>query len=108
MANQHTFDLTTLRANGGPCDGEYYGWPWPCSGTPEMKHPGTPLRSDWHKPVQEGGPRLRALFGGGRRGGHLEDERPSSAGPAIQGGRLDRQCEHCHEHARGDRTIADK
>ena len=41
MANQHTFDKTTLRANGGPCDGEYYGLPWPCWGTPEMKHPGT-------------------------------------------------------------------
>ena len=40
MANQHTFDKTTLRANGGPCDGEYYGMPWPCWGTPEMKHPG--------------------------------------------------------------------
>src|SRR3546814_6787637 len=46
MANQHTFDTTTLRANGGPCDGEYYGLPWPCWGTPEMKHPGTPLLSD--------------------------------------------------------------
>ena len=25
MANQHTFDRTTLQANGGPADGEYYG-----------------------------------------------------------------------------------
>ena len=52
MANQHTFDKTTLRANGGPCDGEYYGLPWPCWGTPEMKHPGTPILYD---PVQAGG-----------------------------------------------------
>ena len=29
MANQATFDKTTLLANGGPCDGEYYGLPWP-------------------------------------------------------------------------------
>src|SRR3546814_16735731 len=36
MANQHTFDRTTLRAHGGPCDGETYGLPWPCWGTPEM------------------------------------------------------------------------
>jgi formate dehydrogenase major subunit len=43
MANQHTFDGTTLRANGGPCDGEYYGLPWPCYGTAEVKHPGTPI-----------------------------------------------------------------
>ena len=46
MENQHTFDKTTLRAVGGPCDGDYYGLPWPCWGTAEMKHPGTrqPLR----------------------------------------------------------------
>lgn len=41
MQHQATFDKTTLRANGGPCDGDYYGLPWPCWGTPEMKHPGT-------------------------------------------------------------------
>ena len=40
MANQHTFDTTTLKAKGGPADGDYYGLPWPCWGTPEMKHPG--------------------------------------------------------------------
>ena len=34
MANQHTFDRTTLQAVGGPNDGEYYGMPWPCWGTP--------------------------------------------------------------------------
>ena len=32
MANQHTFDKTTLQARGGPVDGEYYGLPWPCWG----------------------------------------------------------------------------
>ncbi|MEO0822803.1 MAG: molybdopterin-dependent oxidoreductase, partial [Pseudomonadota bacterium] len=42
MANQHTFDRTTLQAVGGPNDGEYYGMPWPCWGTAEMGHPGTP------------------------------------------------------------------
>ena len=41
MANQHTFDRTTLRAIGGPADGDTYGMPWPCWGTPEMNHPGT-------------------------------------------------------------------
>jgi formate dehydrogenase major subunit len=34
MANQHTFDKTTLQAVGGPADGDYYGMPWPCWGTP--------------------------------------------------------------------------
>ncbi|MEE8453379.1 MAG: molybdopterin-dependent oxidoreductase, partial [Limibaculum sp.] len=32
MANQHTFDRTTLQAKGGPADGEFYGLPWPCWG----------------------------------------------------------------------------
>jgi len=63
LANQHTFDKTTLRANGGPCDGEYYGLPWPCWGTADMKHPGTPVLYDPSKPVAEGGLTFRARFG---------------------------------------------
>jgi len=63
MANQHTFDKTTLRANGGPCDGEYYCLPWPCWGDAEMKHPGTPNLYDPSKPVAEGGLGFRARFG---------------------------------------------
>ncbi|MEM1129562.1 MAG: molybdopterin-dependent oxidoreductase, partial [Pseudomonadota bacterium] len=34
MENQHTFDRTTLQAVGGAADGDYYGMPWPCWGTP--------------------------------------------------------------------------
>jgi formate dehydrogenase major subunit len=68
MANQHTFDKTTLRANGGPCDGDYYGLPWPCYGTPEIKHPGTPLLYDTSKPPMEGGMTFRARFGVERNG----------------------------------------
>ncbi|MBT6386799.1 MAG: molybdopterin-dependent oxidoreductase, partial [Alphaproteobacteria bacterium] len=63
MANQHTFDRTTLQANGGPCDGEYYGLPWPCWGTPEMGHPGTPILYDPSKSIAEGGLTFRARFG---------------------------------------------
>lgn len=63
MANQHTFDRTTLRANGGPCDGDYYGLPWPCWGTAEMNHPGTPNLYDPSQPVAEGGLNFRARFG---------------------------------------------
>ncbi len=63
MANQHTFDKTTLQARGGPADGEYYGLPWPCWGPPEMKHPGTPILYDTSKPVAEGGLTFRARFG---------------------------------------------
>ncbi|MCT8971097.1 formate dehydrogenase subunit alpha [Microbaculum marinisediminis] len=63
MANQHTFDKTTLRANGGPCDGDYYGLPWPSWGTAEINHPGSPNLYDLSKPVAEGGMGFRARFG---------------------------------------------
>ncbi|MDP2322593.1 MAG: formate dehydrogenase subunit alpha, partial [Gammaproteobacteria bacterium] len=63
MQNMHTFDVKTLRANGGPCDGDYFGLPWPCFGTPEMKHPGTPNLYDNSKHVMEGGGNFRANFG---------------------------------------------
>ena len=58
-----TFDTTTLKAEGGPCNGEYYGLPWPCWGNPEMKHPGTPILYDPSKPVAEGGLVFRASLG---------------------------------------------
>ena len=32
MSNMHVFDVKTLRAKGGPCDGDYFGLPWPCYG----------------------------------------------------------------------------
>ena len=40
QSNWHTFDTTTLEARGGPCNGEYFGLPWPCWGSADMKHPG--------------------------------------------------------------------
>ncbi len=61
--NWHTFNTTTLKAEGGPCDGEYYGLPWPCWGTPELKHPGTPILYDTSIPVAGGGLPFRARFG---------------------------------------------
>ncbi len=63
MANQHTFDKVSLKANGGPCNGETYGLPWPCWGTADMKHPGTANLYDPSKPVAEGGLCFRANFG---------------------------------------------
>ncbi|HTH95051.1 MAG TPA: formate dehydrogenase subunit alpha [Rhodocyclaceae bacterium] len=63
MKNMHTFDVKTLRANGGPCDGDYFGLPWPCWGTPEMKHPGSPNLYDTSKHVMDGGGNFRANFG---------------------------------------------
>ncbi|UWR44355.1 formate dehydrogenase subunit alpha [Phaeobacter inhibens] len=86
MANQHTFDRTTLRAIGGPADGDYYGMPWPCWGTAEMGHPGTPNLYDMSKPVSEGGLTFRARFGVERDGDNLLAEGVYSAGSDIQDG----------------------
>ncbi len=69
--NWGTFDYTTLKAEGGPADGDYYGLPWPSWGTPEMKHPGTPNLYDTSKPVGEGGLTFRARFGVERNGVNL-------------------------------------
>ena len=71
MKNMHTFDVKTLRAKGGPCDGDYFGLPWPCYGTPEMKHPGSPNLYDTSKHVMDGGGNFRANFGVEREGVNL-------------------------------------
>ncbi len=86
MANQHTFDRTTLQARGGPADGEYYGMPWPCWGTPEMGHPGTPVLYDPSKPVAEGGLCFRARFGVEREGENLLAEGSYPVGSEIEDG----------------------
>ncbi len=86
MANQWTFDKTSLLANGGPCDGEYYGLPWPCWGTADMKHPGTPILYDPSKPVAEGGLTFRARFGVERNGDNLLAEGSYSVGSEIKDG----------------------
>jgi formate dehydrogenase major subunit len=86
MANQHTFDKTTLQAVGGPCDGDYYGMPWPAWGTPEMKHPGTPNLYDMSKPVSKGGLTFRARFGVERNGDNLLAEGVYSQGSEIKDG----------------------
>jgi len=84
--NRHTFNTTTLRAEGGPCDGEYYGLPWPCWGTPELKHPGTPILYDPSKPVAEGGLTFRARFGTEHDGENLLAEGSYSVGSEIKDG----------------------
>ena len=86
MKYQHTFDKTTLQAVGGPLDGEYYGMPWPCWGTPEMKHPGTPNLYDTSKPVAEGGLCFRARFGVERDGENLLAEGSYPVGSEIKDG----------------------
>ncbi|MEK9606424.1 MAG: molybdopterin-dependent oxidoreductase, partial [Gammaproteobacteria bacterium] len=86
MANQHVFDRTTLQAVGGELDGEYYGLPWPCWGTAEMKHPGTPNLYDTSKPVAEGGLCFRARFGVEHEGNNLLAEGSYPVGSEIKDG----------------------
>ena len=86
MENKHTFDTTTLKAEGGPCAGDYYGMPWPCWGTPEMKHPGSPNLYDTSKTVAEGGMPFRARFGVEYQGKNLLAEDSWSKGSEIQDG----------------------
>ncbi len=68
MKHMATFDVKTLRAKGGPCDGEYFGLPWPCWGNPDMKHPGTPNLYQTDRHVMDGGGNFRANFGVERDG----------------------------------------
>ena len=86
MANQSTFDKTTLLAKGGPVSGDYYGLPWPCWGTPEMKHPGTPVLYDTSKSVAEGGLNFRARFGVEREGSNLLAEGSFPVGNELKDG----------------------
>ena len=75
MRNMNVFDVKTLRAKGGidketgyVLDGDYFGLPWPCWGTPGMKHPGSPNLYDTSKHVMDGGGNFRANFGVERDG----------------------------------------
>ena len=86
VENRRTFNTTTLMAEGGPCNGEYYGLPWPCWGTPELKHPGTPNLYDPSKPVAEGGLVFRARFGVERNGVSLLADGSYSKGSEIKDG----------------------
>ncbi|SFO84851.1 formate dehydrogenase subunit alpha [Tranquillimonas alkanivorans] len=86
MENQHTFDRTSLRAVGGPADGDYYGLPWPSWGTAEMNHPGSANLYDISLPVAEGGMGFRARFGVERDGENLLAEGVAPVGSEIQDG----------------------
>lgn len=84
--NWHTFSFSDLKAEGGPADGDYYGLPWPCWGTPEMGHPGTPILYDTSKPVSQGGLTFRARFGIERDGVSLLADNSFSQGSELDDG----------------------
>ena len=76
MRHMQAFDVKTLRCRGKVVDketgydlsGDYFGLPWPCFGTPELKHPGSPNLYDTSKHVMDGGGNFRANFGVERDG----------------------------------------
>ncbi|HEY1104486.1 MAG TPA: formate dehydrogenase subunit alpha [Burkholderiaceae bacterium] len=78
MRNMNLFDVKTLKAKGGKdketgydFTGDYFGLPWPCYGTPEMKHPGSANLYDTSRHVMDGGGNFRANFGVEREGKSL-------------------------------------
>jgi formate dehydrogenase major subunit len=79
MRNMGAFDVKTLKAKGSVVDketgynieGDYFGLPWPCYGTAEIKHPGSPNLYDTSRHVMEGGGNFRANFGVEREGANL-------------------------------------
>jgi formate dehydrogenase major subunit len=86
MANQDKFDLVTLRGQAGtPVAGEFYGMPWPCWGTPELKHPGTHILYNTNEHVMQGGGTFRARFGTEYQGQTLLAENSWSKGSEIEG-----------------------
>jgi formate dehydrogenase major subunit len=95
MRNMAAFDVKTLRAKAGVKDkttgydltGDFFGLPWPCFGTPELKHPGTHVLYNTNLHVMEGGGNFRANFGVERNGKNLlAEDGSASKGADIQTG----------------------
>ena len=88
MRNQHKFDLVTLRApkDDPEVGGDYYGLPWPCWGTPEIRHPGSPILYNADAAAMDGGNGFRARFGTERNGQTLLAEGSYLPGSEIQDG----------------------
>lgn len=64
MEHQDKFDLVSLRgAKGSPVENDFYGLPWPCWGTPELKHPGTHILYNTSLEAGNGGGTFRPRFG---------------------------------------------
>lgn len=85
MRHMDAFDVKTLKCRGKVVDketgydlsGDYFGLPWPCWGTPSLKHPGSPNLYDTSRHVMDGGGNFRANFGVEREGKSLLAENGS-------------------------------
>jgi formate dehydrogenase major subunit len=89
MQHQDKFDLVTLRAKSdAPAEiaGDFYGLPWPCWGTPQMRHPGTHILYNTNLHVKQGGGTFRARFGVERNGVSLLAEGSYSQGSELTDG----------------------
>jgi len=87
IEHQADFDIVTLRGKEGtPVENEFYGLPWPCWGTPELKHPGSHILYYTHEHVMNGGGTFRARFGVERDGETLLAEGSWSVGSEIEDG----------------------
>jgi formate dehydrogenase major subunit len=87
MRNMDAVGPKTLRCTkpvvdketGYNMEGDYFGLPWPCYGTPELKHPGSPNLYDTSKHIMDGGGNFRANFGVSRDGVSLLAEDGSAS-----------------------------
>lgn len=88
LRNQAKFDLVTLRApkDDPEVGGDYYGLPWPCWGSPEVRHPGTPILYNATVPAMDGGSGFRARFGVERNGVSLLADGSYPPGSEIKDG----------------------
>ena len=88
MRNQHKFDIVTLRApkDDPEVGGDYYGLPWPCWGTPGIRHPGTAVLYNTALHVKDGGSTFRARFGLERNGETLLAEGSYTKGSELTDG----------------------
>ena len=87
--HQDKFDLVTLRAGAdAPAEirGDFYGLPWPCWGTPEMRHPGSHILYNTNIAVKDGGGAFRPRFGVERNGVTMLAEGSYSKDSEIQDG----------------------
>ena len=86
MQHQDKFDSITMQGREDPVKGDYYCLPWPAWGTPEQRHPGTPILYDTSKSVAEGGLPFRARWGVEHEGSNLLAEDSFTKGSEIRDG----------------------